>query len=447
MIQPGVIQQSRRAVFLDRDGVLNRAIVAGGRPGAPRTVEEFVILPGAVACLQELKRMGFTLIVVTNQPDVARGRQSVAAVQEMHRRLQAELPVDDVLVCLHDEADNCQCRKPRPGLLIEAQRKYNLDLSRSFLIGDRWKDVDAGNAAGLKTVLIDYNYRERDPSTEPSVRVCSLREAVEWIGALQINKGEFLPHSISDLKVKLFADDADKAAMLELYRNPWIQGFTTNPTLMRRVGIRDYEAFARDILSSIRDRPISFEVFADDLGEMYHQALQIAEWGENVYVKIPITNTKGESALGIARELSREGVKLNITALLTLDQVRDTANALDGGTPSCVSVFAGRIADTGRDPVPVMKAAAELVHQHPGMELIWASPRELFNVIQADSIDCDIITATPDVLRKLSLLGKDLVEYSRETVQMHYDDARKSGFTLTGVPGRKVMIGDARGVK
>ena len=442
MIRPGA-----RAVFLDRDGVLNQALISDGKPGAPRTVDEFVIPPDRAACLEELKRRGFALIVVTNQPDVARGRQSIAVIEEMHRRLQAALPVDDVLVCFHDEADNCQCRKPRPGLLIEAQRKYDLDLSRSFLIGDRWKDVDAGHAAGCRTVFIDYNYNERGPSTEPSVRVSSLRGAVEWISSRGMNKEELLPHSASNFKVKLFADGADKAAMLELYRNPWIKGFTTNPTLMRRAGIRDYEAFARDILSSISDRPISFEVFADDPDEMYQQALEIAGWGENVYVKIPITNTKGESALGVARELSRLGVKLNITALLALDQVRDTANALDGGAPSCVSVFAGRIADTGRDPVPVMKAAAELVHQHPGMELIWASPRELFNVIQADSIDCDIITATPDVLKKLSLLGKDLLEYSRETVQMYYDDARKSGFTLTGKARSQVAIGPVRGVK
>ena len=442
MIRPGA-----RAVFLDRDGVLNQALISDGKPGAPRTVDEFVIPPDRAACLEELKRRGFALIVVTNQPDVARGRQSIAVIEEMHRRLQAALPVDDVLVCFHDEADNCQCRKPRPGLLIEAQRKYDLDLSRSFLIGDRWKDVDAGNAAGCRTVFIDYNYNERGPSTEPSVRVSSLRGAVEWISSRGMNKEELLPHSASNFKVKLFADGADKAAMLELYRNPWIKGFTTNPTLMRVAGIRDYEAFARDILSSISDRPISFEVFADDPDEMYQQALEIAGWGENVYVKIPITNMKGESTLGVARELSRGGVKLNITALLALDQVRDTANALDGGAPSCVSVFAGRIADTGRDPVPVMKAAAELVHQHPGMELIWASPRELFNVIQADSIDCDIITATPDVLKKLSLLGKDLLEYSRETVQMYYDDARKSGFTLTGKARSQVAIGPVRGVK
>jgi transaldolase len=257
--------------------------------------------------------------------------------------------------------------------------------------------------------------------------------------------------SLSDFKVKLFADGAEKASMLELYANPWIKGFTTNPTLMRKAGVSDYEAFARDILGCIADRPISFEVFADDLHEMYQQAMEIASWGQNVYVKIPITNTKGESALEIARELSLSGVKLNVTALLTLDQVRNTAEALGGGAPSCVSVFAGRIADTGRDPVPLMERAAQLVHQHPGMELIWASPRELLNVIQADSICCDIITATPDVLKKLNLIGKDLTEYSRETVQMFYDDARKSGFTLKGRPGihpvpRRVPAVAARGV-
>ena len=256
-----------------------------------------------------------------------------------------------------------------------------------------------------------------------------------------------MPGSFSDLKVKLFADGADKAAMLELYQNPCIQGFTTNPTLMHKAGIRDYEGFARDILRSISDRPISFGVFADDLDKMYQQASQIAAWGANVYVKIPFSNTKGESTLGMARELSREGLHVNITCVLTLDQVHEAANALAGGAASYVSVFAGRIADTGRDPVPVMKAAAELVHQHPGLELIWASPRELLNVIQADSIDCDIITATPDLIRKLGLIGKDLVEYSRETVQMYFDDAGKSGLTLTGQAGREVLVGGVGGVE
>jgi transaldolase len=235
---------------------------------------------------------------------------------------------------------------------------------------------------------------------------------------------------ITDLKIKLFADGADKAAMLELYRNPLIKGFTTNPTLMRKAGIADYEAFARDILSEIRDRPISLEVFADDFGEMERQGRLIATWGPNVYVKIPVTNTKREPATELIHRLSHEGVRLNITAILTLEQVLCVVAALAGGAPSNVSVFAGRIADTGRDPVPLMAQAVELVSVHPGMELIWASPRELLNIFQADSIGCHIITATPDVLQKLALVGKDLDEYSLDTVKMFHSDAAKSGFKI-----------------
>jgi transaldolase len=236
--------------------------------------------------------------------------------------------------------------------------------------------------------------------------------------------------AITDLKVKLFADGADKTAMLQLYRNPLIQGFTTNPTLMRKAGIADYEAFARDILTEIRDRPISLEVFADDFEEMERQARLIATWGSNVYVKIPVTNTKRESAARLIHLLSHEGIRLNITAILTLDQVRSVVAALAGGAPSNVSVFAGRIADTGRDPVPMMAEAVEMVSVHPGMELIWASPRELLNIFQADSIGCHIITATPDVLQKLALVGKDLDEYSLDTVKMFHSDATKSGFKV-----------------
>jgi transaldolase len=236
--------------------------------------------------------------------------------------------------------------------------------------------------------------------------------------------------AIADLKIKLFADGADKTAMLDLYRNPSIRGFTTNPTLMRKAGITDYEAFARDILTEIRDRPISLEVFADEFDEMERQARLIASWGPNVYVKIPVTNTRREPALDLIHRLSHAGIRLNITALLTLDQVRQVAAALAGGAPSNVSVFAGRIADTGRDPVPLMAKAVELVSVHPGMELIWASPRELLNILQADSIGCHIITATPEVLSKMSLVGKDLDEYSLDTVKMFHTDARKSGFKV-----------------
>jgi transaldolase len=235
---------------------------------------------------------------------------------------------------------------------------------------------------------------------------------------------------IDRLRVKLYADGAEKAAMLEMYALPYISGFTTNPTLMKKAGIRDYEAFAREILEVIPDRPISLEVFADDFDEMERQGRKIATWGPNVYVKIPVTNTKREPAYNLVRRLSGDGIKLNVTAILTLDQVRETVGALTGGAPSNVSVFAGRIADTGLDPGPLMVSAVEMLRPHPQMELIWASPRELLNVFQADEIGCHIITATTDILRKLSLVGKDLGEYSLETVQMFYRDAVNSGFSL-----------------
>ncbi|PWU00627.1 MAG: transaldolase [Terriglobia bacterium] len=240
----------------------------------------------------------------------------------------------------------------------------------------------------------------------------------------------FVLKPLADLRVRLFADGADKTAMLEMYAHPLIQGFTTNPTLMRKAGIADYQAFSREVLAAIPDRPISFEVFADEFDEMERQAYLVSSWGANVYVKIPVTNTRGESACGLLRRLSRRGVKLNVTAILTLDQVRDARDAITDGPPCCISVFAGRIADTGRDPVPIMAEAVDLLRPHPQMELIWASPRELLNIFQADAIGCHIITATTDILKKLHLVGKDLADYSLETVKMFYDDARHSGFVL-----------------
>ena len=236
--------------------------------------------------------------------------------------------------------------------------------------------------------------------------------------------------TVRDLRVKIFADGADLAGMLEMYRQPHIKGFTTNPTLMNKAGIRDYRAFAKQVIDAIPDRPISFEVFSDEFAEMERQALEIASWGRNVYVKIPVTNTRREPAYDLVRRLSHADVKLNVTALLTLDQVRDVVDSVRGGAPACVSVFAGRIADTGRDPVPMMAAAVEILKLAPDAELIWASPRELLNIFQADAIGCHIITVTHDVLKKLSLVGKDLADYSLDTVKMFYDDARKAGFVL-----------------
>ena len=230
--------------------------------------------------------------------------------------------------------------------------------------------------------------------------------------------------------IKIFADGADKAGMLSMYNNPRIDGFTTNPTLMRKAGITDYIGFAKEILQTIDDKPVSFEVFADEFEEMERQAREIATWGSNVYVKIPVTNTKKLSSASLIKKLSAEGVQLNITAILSLEQVSEVAEALKNGSSSFVSVFAGRIADTGVDPVPLMKRALEILNPVSNAELLWASPREVLNVYQAESIGCHIITATNDILKKLDLKGKDLEEYSLETVQMFFDDAQQAGYRL-----------------
>lgn len=237
-------------------------------------------------------------------------------------------------------------------------------------------------------------------------------------------------NGIANLKVKLFADGADLTGMQEMYANPAIKGFTTNPTLMRKAGIQDYARFARSVLDVIPDRPISFEVFADDFGEMEAQALEIASWGPNVNVKIPVTNTKGAFAGPLVQRLSAAGVSLNVTALMTTDQVREVTAALAPETPAIISVFAGRIADTGRDPIPMMEASLDIMRAKPKAELIWASPRELLNIFQADAIGCHIITVTNDVLKKLNGVGKDLGQFSLETVEMFYNDARAAGYTI-----------------
>lgn len=235
---------------------------------------------------------------------------------------------------------------------------------------------------------------------------------------------------LDELRVKLFADGADVASTLEIYRNPLIKGFTTNPTLMRKAGITDYKRFALELLEAIPDRPISFEVFADDFPEMERQARAISSWADNVYVKIPITNTNRESSIPLVERLVKDNIKLNITALMSLEQVREVHEAIKGG-PSCyVSVFAGRIADTGRDPLPLMSSAVEILSTNPQAELVWASPRELLNIFQADEINCHIITATHDILKKLALIGKDLDDYSLDTVKMFYEDGRAANFKL-----------------
>lgn len=236
--------------------------------------------------------------------------------------------------------------------------------------------------------------------------------------------------SIDALNIKIFADGADKAGILEMHRNPHVKGFTTNPTLMRKAGVVDYRAFAREVLDLVRDRPVSFEVFSDEFPEMERQAHEIAGWGGNVYVKIPVTNTRCEPANELVRRLSRGGVKVNVTAIMTPVQVREMADCMADGAPGFISVFAGRIADTGRDPVPMMAEAVGWLRSYPGIELIWASPRELLNIFQAEAAGCHIITVPNDILKKLPLVGKDLGDFSLETVRMFFSDAHQAGYRL-----------------
>jgi len=235
--------------------------------------------------------------------------------------------------------------------------------------------------------------------------------------------------TIANLKVKLFADGADLAGIKEMAANPFIRGFTTNPTLMRKAGVSDYKAFALQALQGVGGRPISFEVFADEFGEMEKQAHEIASWGKNIYVKIPVTNTRREFSGALVERLSRSGVQLNVTAVMTVDQVERVTERLAPETPAIISVFAGRIADTGRDPMPIMAEAVEAMKKKSKAELIWASPREL-NIFQANEVGCHIITATNDILKKLSLVGKDLDAYSLETVEMFYKDAKTAGYSI-----------------
>jgi transaldolase len=239
---------------------------------------------------------------------------------------------------------------------------------------------------------------------------------------------------LESLRVKIYADGADMAGMLELYRNPLIKGMTTNPTLMKKAGIRDYERFAREVLETVTDKPISFEVFADEFPEMRRQALRMRDWQQNVYVKIPISNPRGESSIGLIRSLAQEGVRLNVTAILSERQIAEVASALHAWVPSVVSVFAGRIADTGRDPVPMMRWAAELLQRLPTAELLWASVREVINIYQASECGAHIVTAPHDILRKaIELGGRDLDQLSVETVQMFDRDAKAAGYTLAPV--------------
>jgi len=401
-----------------------------GRPVAPTRVEDFRFLPGIEFALQRLKRAGFKLVVVTNQPDIATGRTPRDVVEAMNDQIRQRLPVDDIKVCAHVNEDNCDCRKPKPGMLRAAATEHGIDLGSSYMIGDRAGDVGAGRAAGCMTIFVDCGHPSARAGIESDMFSGSLPEAAALILRREGREGTMTAPSAKNLKTKVFADGADLESIRKLAANPDVKGFTTNPTLMRAAGVSDYKAFAHEVLGIIGDRPVSFEVFADDFATMEAQAREIASWGDNVYVKIPVTNTRGDFAGPLIASLSHAGVKLNVTAIMTLDQVKRVGEALSEKVPAVVSVFAGRIADTGRDPVPHMRKALELLANRPKAELLWASPRELLNIFQADEIGCQIITVTPDVLKKLALVGKDLDAYSRETVSMFYKDATAAGYSI-----------------
>jgi len=417
-----------RAVFLDRDGVINRALEREARPYPPASLGEFEILPEVPGALARLKAAGFLLVVATNQPDVGRGTLAKEVVENIHAHMLARLPIDRVEVCFHPGkgGSDCDCRKPKPGMLFRAAGELELDLARSWMVGDRWRDVDCGHAAGCRTIFIDRGYAE-ELKQKPDFLARNLAEAADII----LNRLNIMKRTLKDLKIKIFADGADKKGMLELNANSLITGMTTNPTLMRKAGLTNFESFARDILESISVKPLSLEVFSDEFPEMKRQALKINGWANNVYVKIPITNTRGESALPLIKELAAEGVKLNVTAILTLDQVRGVAAALNPQVPAVVSVFAGRIADTGVDPVTIMIESKKLLAGVPQAELLWASVREVLNIFQANDCGCHIVTVPHDILGKaLKMSGMDLGELSLDTVKMFANDAKAAGFSL-----------------
>jgi transaldolase len=416
----------KRAVFLDRDGVLNEPVMRDGRPFPPDDAAATSISPGCDRALRELRALGFELLVVTNQPDIARKTRMRDDVDGIHAFLAAALPLDGFYVCDHDDEDRCSCRKPLPGLIVRAAQERGIDLAASYMIGDRWRDIEAGRAAGVTTIFLDRGHAERRPDPPADVVARTILEASKWIS--ERSSGE--TPAVSKLRTKVFADGADIPSIARLAAEPYIAGFTTNPTLMRKAGIGDYVAFAREALSLVGNRSISFEVFADDEREMERQARIIAAWADNVFVKIPVTDTKGQSTAALVRRLSADGVQLNVTAVFTVEQVSEVVSALSGGAPAYVSVFAGRIADTGRDPLPIMRASLERMRSEEQVELVWASPREVLNVFQADEIGCHIITVTGDILAKLAGAGKDLTMFSLETVRMFHADAAAAAYAL-----------------
>jgi transaldolase len=387
--------EKNKAFFFDRDGILNKAIVKNRKPYSPKFPHQLEKNYEILNLIKHLKKNKFIIIVITNQPELSRGGLFKYSSIFMNFLIEKYFLIDEIFVCGHNKKDRCNCRKPKNGMLISAAKKWNIDFKKSFLIGDRWKDIEAGNSVGCKTIYIDYNFK--------------------------MNKFN---------NTKIFADGADFNEMIKLSKTSFVKGLTTNPSLMRKNGISDYESFAKKILKKIKKKPLSFEVFSDNIDEMKEQALKINSWGKNIYVKIPITNTKKKSTAKLIKYLTSKNIKVNVTAVMTLKQVKEVLKNLNPKIPSYISIFAGRIADTGRDPVPTMQAALKLMKKNKNCELIWASTREIYNIYQSSQIKCHIITVTADLIRKFPLLNYNLERYSLDTVKGFRSDAVKSKFKI-----------------
>ena len=421
---------------------------------SPFNLDQIEIIDGVKFALEKIKEYGYKVIIVTNQPGAAKEKVSLETLNLVHNDIVGTLSgnkniIDESYICFHhpngknpELTQRCNCRKPNVQHFNTAINKYDIDISRSFMVGDSKSDIVAGNSLGLKTILVGELKCDRcgmfqSKESLPTYHFRSLSEFADALPRLDTShyrksyyEGRTQMKKVEDLAIKVFADGANIADFLALKSKPYIEGFTTNPTLISKANVKNYEEWAKDVLSIIEGMDISFEVVSDCIDEMKIQAKKLSSWGENVFVKIPITNTKGESTLELVKELSKEGVRLNITAVMTLKQTEDTFRVLDKNTRSIISIFAGRIADTGRDPVPLMKKAKSLIANSSNIELLWASPRELLNIYHAEECMVDIITVTPAILAKIDQINYDLDEFSLDTVKMFYNDAVKANLTI-----------------
>lgn len=432
---------SRPLILLDRDGVLNEMVIDAehGVADSPLHPSQVVMVAGVPEALARLTEAGYGLVVVSNQPAAAKGKTSRENLEAVHARvLEAACArgarILSSHVCWHRAEDKCGCRKPAVGLLqaaLEAHPEH--DRAGAWMVGDGLTDVQAGRTLGLRTAFIGKMFcaacKQLDDAVGPADHIAS--DLAAFVDHLLGTGAPAVGPRASALRVRVFADGADLETMRRRAADPLIAGFTTNPSLARKAGVTDYERFARAALVAAHGRPVSIEVVADDADTIAAQARRIHGWGENAYVKVPVTTTRGEPLWPLAGRLSKEGIKINLTALLPLSQVARAAEAFRGGAPSVVSVLAGRVADAGLDPVGHMRAALAICRAaDPAIELLWASPREVYNVVQADHIGVDIITVTDDLLRKLHLLGADLETVSLDTVRALKADADQGGLVL-----------------